>query len=84
MPFLDTLKDGISKIIPEKRGGRGGSSLPLAGGIGNHGGHGMVEDDVSARFCLHCLPDFFGTHISHYCVAQFDVLEWPRIRCRGL
>jgi len=61
MPFLDTLKDGISKIIPEKRGGRGGSSLPLAGGIGNHGGHGMVEDDVSAQFFLH-FPRIFFRH----------------------
>lgn len=76
MPFMDTIKDGISRIIPEKRGGRG-SSLPLNGGIGNHTGHGMVEDDmiVSKPAIVFHASQIFFNFLTMACYASVTAFQ---------
>lgn len=45
MTFLDRLKDGLSAIVPDKRG-RPPMSTSLSGGIGSGNGVVGFEDDV--------------------------------------
>jgi hypothetical protein len=74
MALLDTIKDGLTKVIPQKKP----TSLPthsmgLTGGIGN--GHGMIEDDVSLSLFASFSPLFrtlYSCTTAH--VASFALL----------
>lgn len=66
MSFLDKLKDGVSRVLPDKNSSQP-MSTSVSGGIGNGRGAMGFEDDVRATFS--CSSPCSGSIWFHRCAA---------------